>query len=123
MATDASNKGLRRLIKATGYSLKGLAAAFRYETAFQQEVALSFVLIPLALWLGDTGVEKALLFMSWVLVLIFELVNSAVEAVVDRIGPEHHELSGRAKDVASATVMIALLNAAVVWLLILTDFF
>jgi diacylglycerol kinase (ATP) len=123
MATDADNSGIRRLIKATGYSFKGLAAAFRHETAFQQEVALSLVLIPAALWLGDGGVEQALLIMSWMVVLMFELINSGIEAVVDRIGTEHHELSGRAKDVGSAAVLLALVNAAVVWLLVLTDFF
>ena len=123
MATDADNRGIRRLIKATGYSFKGLAAAFRHEIAFQQEVALSLVLIPVALWLGEGGVEKAMLIMSWLLVLMFELVNSGIEAVVDRVGTEFHELSGRAKDVGSAAVLLALVNAAVVWLLVLTDFF
>jgi diacylglycerol kinase (ATP) len=123
VATDSNNKGLGRLIKAAGYSFKGLAAAFRHETAFQQEVALSLVLIPAALWLGEGGVEQALLIMSWLLVLMFELVNSGIEAVVDRVGTEHHELSGRAKDVGSAAVLLALVNAAVVWLLVLTDFF
>jgi diacylglycerol kinase (ATP) len=119
MATDPDNGGIRRLIKATGYSLQGLAASYRHETAFKQEVAASVVLIPLALWLGNTGLERAMLITVWVLVPLFELVNSAVEAVVDRIGPELHELSGRAKDISSATVMIALINAAVVWLLVL----
>jgi diacylglycerol kinase (ATP) len=123
MATDSDNKGIRRLIKATGYSFRGLAAAFRHETAFEQEVALSLVLIPAALWLGEGGVEQALLIMSWLLVLMFELVNSGIEAVVDRVGTEFHELSGRAKDVGSAAVLLALVNAAVVWLLVLTDFF
>jgi diacylglycerol kinase (ATP) len=119
MATDPDNGGIRRLIKATGYSLQGLAASYRHETAFKQEVAASVVLIPLALWLGNTGLERAMLITVWMLVPLFELVNSAVEAVVDRIGPELHELSGRAKDISSATVMIALINAAVVWLLVL----
>jgi diacylglycerol kinase (ATP) len=119
MATDPDNTGIRRLIKATGYSLQGLTAAFRHETAFRQEVAATLILLPLALWLGQSGLEKAVLITVWVLVLLCELVNSAVESVVDRIGPELHELSGRAKDISSATVMIALLNAAVVWLLVL----
>ena len=123
MATDPDNTGIRRLIKAGGYSCKGLAAAFRHETAFRQEVALSLLLIPLALWLGEGGVERGLLIMSWLLVLMFELVNSGIEAVVDRIGTEHHELSGRAKDVGSAAVLVALVNAAVVWLLVLTEIF
>jgi diacylglycerol kinase (ATP) len=119
MATDHGNGGIRRLIKATVYSLQGLAASYRHEAAFKQEVAASVVLIPLALWLGNSGLERALLISVWLLVPLFELVNSAVEAVVDRIGPELHELSGRAKDIGSATVMIALINAAVVWLLVL----
>ena len=123
MATDSDNKGIRRLIKAAGYSFKGLAAAFRHETAFKQEVVLSPILILLALWLGEGGVEQALLIMSWLLVLMVELVNSGIEAVVDRVGTEHHELSGRAKDVGSAAVLLALVNAAVVWLLVLTNFF
>ena len=123
MATDSNNRGIRRLIKAAGYSFRGLAAAFRHETAFEQEVALSLVLIPAALWLGEGGVEQALLIMSWLLVLMFELVNSGIEAVVDRVGTEHHELSGRAKDAGSAAVLIALVNAAVVWFLVLTNFF
>jgi diacylglycerol kinase (ATP) len=123
MATASDNRGIRRLIRATGYSFRGLAAAFRHETAFRQEVALSLVLIPLALWLGASGLERALLIMSWLLVLMVELVNSGIEAVVDRIGPEHHELSGRAKDIGSAAVLVALVNAAVVWFLALTNFF
>ena len=123
MATDSNDKGIRRLIKAAGYSFKGLAAAFRHETAFKQEVVLSPILILLALWLGEGGVEQALLIMSWLLVLMVELVNSGIEAVVDRVGTEHHELSGRAKDVGSAAVLLALVNAAVVWLLVLTNFF
>ena len=123
MATDQENTGIRRLIKAAGYSLRGLAAAYRHETAFKQEVALTVVLVPLALWLGNTGLERAVLITVWMLVPLFELVNSAIEAVVDRIGPELHELSGRAKDISSATVMIALINAAVVWLLVLRDIY
>jgi len=121
MATDPDNTGIRRLIKATGYSLQGLAAAGRHETAFQQELALTVVLIPLALWLGDSGLERAVLITVWLLVLMFELVNSAIEAVVDRIGPEQHVLSGRAKDIGSAVVLVALVNAAAVWLLVLLD--
>jgi len=123
MATDPDNTGIRRLIKAAGYSLQGLAAAFRHETAFKQEVALTVVLVPLALWLGNNGLEQALLISVWLLVLMFELVNSAIEAIVDRIGPELHELSGRAKDIGSAAVLVALINAAAVWLLVLRDIY
>jgi diacylglycerol kinase (ATP) len=119
MATDPENTGIRRLAKATGHSLQGLAAAFRHETAFRQEIAVTVVLVPLAMWLGQTGLEQALLLAVWMLVLLVELMNSAIESVVDRIGPELHELSGRAKDISSAAVLLALVNAAVVWLLVL----
>jgi diacylglycerol kinase (ATP) len=119
MATEPGNTGLKRLLKATGYSRDGLVAAFRYETAFRQEIALGFILIPLALWLGNTALERAVLIMVWLLILIAELVNSAIESIVDRIGDEHHELAGRAKDIGSAVVFVALVNATVVWLLVL----
>jgi diacylglycerol kinase (ATP) len=121
MATDPGNTGLRRLIRAAGYSLQGLAATFRHETAFRQEVALTVMLVPLALWLGKTGLEQALLIAVWMLVLLFELINSAIEAVVDRIGSEQHVLSGRAKDIGSAAVLVAIINAVIVWLLVLQD--
>ena len=119
MATEAGNTGIRRLIRAAGYSWNGLVAAFRNEPAFRQEVALGVLLVPLALWLGQTGLERALLVAVWLLVLLFELLNSAIEAVVDRFGGEQHELSGRAKDIGSAAVLVALVNAGVVWLLVL----
>ena len=111
--------GLERLLRATGYSFAGLKSCLRYEAAFRQELLLTVVAVPLALWLGDTGVERALLIGSLVVVLIVELLNTAVEVVVDRVGVESHVLSGRAKDLASAAVMLALVNALVVWLLVL----
>ncbi|MBL1261041.1 MAG: diacylglycerol kinase [Thiotrichaceae bacterium] len=114
-----SKTGLARVIAAGGYSATGLKAAFKYETAFRQELALILILAPLALCLGDNGVERALLIGSLLLVLIVELVNSAIESVVDRFGGGHHELSGRAKDIASAAVLIALINVFVVWLLVM----
>jgi len=107
------------VIAAAGYSVAGLKAAFKNEAAFRQELALLLILAPLALWLGDNGVERALLIGSLLLVLIVELVNSAIEAVVDRFGGEQHELSGRAKDIASGAVFIALINVFVVWLLVM----
>ncbi len=110
--------GLTRIINATGYSLQGLRAALRHESAFRQEVALCLLLVPAAVWLGRSAVEWALLVGSLLLVLVAELLNSAVEAVVDRFGEERHELSGRAKDMGSAAVFIALLNVAVIWGLI-----
>lgn len=113
------NKGLRRLVNAFGYSLAGFRACYQNEEAFRQEVAASLVIIPLALWLGETGLEKALLIFSWLLVPLVELLNSALEAIVDRVGSEHHDLSGRAKDIGSAAVFCALLIAALVWGLVL----
>ncbi len=113
------NTGLKRVIKAAGYSWAGLKAAFKHEAAFRQELALCLVLIPTGLWLGQSGIERALLIGSLLLVLIIELLNSAIEAVVDRFGGEQHELSGRAKDIGSAAVFIALLNAAAIWALLL----
>ncbi len=111
--------GIRRLVKAAGYSRKGLAAAWRHEAAFRQEVAATLVLLPLALWLGRNGVERALLAGSWLLVPVVELLNSALEAIVDKTSPEPHELAGRAKDMGSAAVLLALLLAAMVWVLVL----
>ncbi|WP_341645326.1 diacylglycerol kinase [Thauera sp. SDU_THAU2] len=111
--------GLRRVWNAFHYSLDGLAAAWRHEDAFRQEALLTLLLIPLALWLGESAVERALMIGSVLLVLIVELMNSAVEAAVDRISLEHHPLSKRAKDVGSAAVMIALINVAAVWGLVL----
>jgi diacylglycerol kinase (ATP) len=110
---------LERLVRATVYSWQGLRAAFRNEAAFRQEFFLSLVLIPLGIWFGRTGTERALLVGSIVVVMIVELLNSGIEAVVDRFGGEMHELSGRAKDVGSAAVLLALLNVIVVWALVL----
>lgn len=107
------------MLNATRYSLSGLAAAARHEDAFRQELILVALLTPVALWLGDTGVERALLIGSLILVLIAELLNSAIEATVDRISLESHRLAKRAKDFGSAAVMLSLANAGVVWLLIL----
>jgi diacylglycerol kinase (ATP) len=111
--------GWRRLVNATGYSWAGLKAAWRNEEAFRQEGLLCAVLTPLALWLGNGAVEQALLIGSLLLIVIVELLNTGIEVAVDRIGQERHELSGRAKDIGSAAVFMAVLNAAVVWLLIL----
>jgi len=99
--------GLTHLINSTKYSLQGLKSAFKNETAFRHECFLACILIPLAFWLGDTKIEIALMISSVLLVMAVELLNSAVEAVVDRIGTERHELSGRAKDQGSAAVFIA----------------
>ncbi|WP_434662934.1 diacylglycerol kinase [Aeromonas sp. NJAU223] len=107
--------GLTRIINATGYSMKGLKSAWINEAAFRQELVLVLLLMPLACWLGDSLNQVLLLIViSW-LVVIVEVLNSAIEAVVDRIGSEHHELSGRAKDLGSAAVFIALALNALVW--------
>jgi len=108
-----------RIFKATIWSLQGLRAAWLHESSFRLEVYLLLVLAPLALWLGQTGVERALLLGSCLLVLGIELLNSAIEAVIERYGPEFHELAGRAKDMGSAAVFVLMLNVLVVWGLIL----
>ena len=111
--------GLTRMFRAFGASTKGLTGAFREEAAFRQELALSVVVIPLGLYLGRNGIERALLIAPMFLVLIVELFNSAIEATVDRIGLERHELSGLAKDIGSAAVFMSLLLLAIVWILVL----
>ncbi|MCP3851398.1 MAG: diacylglycerol kinase [Gammaproteobacteria bacterium] len=111
--------GFVRIIDAAGYSWQGLSAAYQHEAAFRQEFFLSLILIPAALWLGESGLESAVMIGSVILVIVVEIINSAIEAVVDRFGSELHELSGRAKDMGSAAVLLALLNAAIIWLLIL----
>lgn len=105
-----------RLYKATGYSWQGLRSTFQYEQAFRLEVYLLVIIIPLAFWIGDSLLDYVLLIGSWVFVMIVELLNSAVEAAIDRIGPERHELSGRAKDIGSAAVMVSVLLVMAIWL-------
>jgi diacylglycerol kinase (ATP) len=112
-------RGLTRLLKAFRWSLAGFRSALRHEEAFRQELALFVLLVPLGLWLGHDGVARALLVGSLFLVLIAELLNTAVESVVDRVGVDHHELSKRAKDVGSAAVFVSLANVAVTWGLVL----
>src|SRR5437868_13107523 len=107
--------GPRRLLLAFVNSWKGFKGAFKFEAAFRQEVALAVVLLPLGVWLGKSGVEKALLLSSVVLVLIVELLNTGIETVVDRIGLERHELSGLAKDVGSTAVLLSFALLGIVW--------
>ena len=111
--------GLRRIVNATRVSLAGLAAAARHENAFQLELIAVAVLVPCGWMLGENGVERALLIGSLILVLIVELINSAIEAIVDRVSLEYHDLSKRAKDMGSAAVMLSLVNVAAVWALVL----
>lgn len=117
--TKINGTGLSRIKRAMHCSYLGLAAAYRNEEAFRQELLLCLVLLPVACWLGDTNVERALLAGSLIILLIVELLNTAVEVVVNRIGIERHELSGRAKDLGSAAVFMAIANTVVVWLLVL----
>jgi diacylglycerol kinase (ATP) len=107
--------GLKRLVRAAVYSARGLRTAFRNEAAFRQEVLMALVLLPLACWLGETAFQKALLAFTPLFVLVVELLNSAIETVVDRIGTQGHPLSGQAKDMGSAAVLLSLLAAALVW--------
>lgn len=113
------NTGLIRIVKAMGYTRAGLAATYRSEAAFRQELALSVILIPLALFIAPSHLAAAAMIASVLLVLIIELLNSCIEAVVDRFGGEIHPLSKQAKDGGSAAVFIALVNVAVVWVLCL----
>ncbi len=112
-------KGLTRLINALGYSRDGIRAAWQNEAAFREEILLAAITIPLAIYLGKTGVDRALMIGSIILILIVEILNSAVEAVVDKASPEKNELAKRAKDMGSAAVLFSLINAATIWVCIL----
>ena len=111
--------GIKRLLNAFKYSVAGTLAAFKHEDAFRQEVILSIILIPLAIYLGETTTEQALMITSVLLIIIVELLNSSVEATVDRISIKRHKLAKRAKDIGSAAVFFSLVNASVIWFLIL----
>ena len=115
---NAQNTGLRRIVNATFFSMAGLRAAWMNEAAFRQECVLTVVLAPIAIWLGQSAAERSLLLGTCFLVVIVELLNSAVEAVVDRVGLERHQLSGRAKDLGSAAVFMSLVCLFVTWGLI-----
>lgn len=112
-------KGLSRLIAAARYSLDGLRSAFGSEEAFRLEVLVFVIFTPVALWLGDTAVEKVLLIASLLLLMIVELLNTAVEAVVNRVGSEYHDLSRKAKDIGSAAVLLAMIVVAFVWAMLI----
>ncbi|MDB6162949.1 MAG: DeoR family transcriptional regulator [Xanthomonadaceae bacterium] len=112
-------RGPRRILMATRWSLQGLRFAWLYESSFRLEVYLLAVLGPLGLWLGQTGVERVLLVGSCLLVLVIELLNSSIEALIERYGAEHHELAGRAKDMGSAAVFVAMISVVLTWALIL----
>ena len=112
------NTGIRRILRAFVFSAQGFGHAWRHEAAFRQEVLLTIVLVPIALWLGQTIVERALLIGVCLIVLIIEFLNSAIEATVDRFGTEQHELAGRAKDMGSAAVFVSLALVVIVWSMI-----
>ncbi len=112
-------QGIVRLINALGYSRDGLASAWKNEAAFREETLLAAVAIPLAIFLGQTGVDRALLIGSILLILIVEILNSGLEAIVDKASPEKHELAKQAKDMGSAAVLLSLVNAAVIWACVL----
>ncbi|HXI78399.1 MAG TPA: diacylglycerol kinase [Steroidobacteraceae bacterium] len=113
--------GFTRLLRAFGYSFQGFRHTWREEAAFRQEVALSLLVIPAGVYLGESGVERALLVSPMLLILVVEILNSAVEAVVDRSGTERHPLAGMAKDMGSAAVMLSFALLGTVWLLVLSD--
>lgn len=115
----AKPRGVTRLLRACGASWRGLSGAFRDEAAFRQELAFAAVVIPLGLWLGRSGLERALLIAPVLFILVVELINSAIEATVDRIGFEHHVLAGLAKDIGSAAVFVSFVLLGAVWLLVL----
>jgi diacylglycerol kinase (ATP) len=109
------NTGVRRIIRAARFSVQGFVHAWQHEAAFRQEIGLTILLIPPALWLGQSGLERFILIACCLLVLIVELLNSAIEATIDRFGEEHHELSGRAKDLGSAAVFLSLVIVVATW--------
>lgn len=116
---NRGSAGLTRVVKALGYSLSGLRAAFLCEAAFRQELLLAVILVPLAFFLHVNHIDRALMIGSVLLLLVVELLNSAIEAVVDKVSPEWHALAKRAKDMGSAAVLLAICNIAVTWALVL----
>ncbi len=120
---DGSNRGFKRLINAFFYSMAGLKAAWKNEAAFRQEVIVGIIFVPAGFFIGETGTQKAILVISYLIIPLVELLNSAIEAIVDRIGTERHELSGRAKDIGSAAVFISICIAVIAWLLIVWERF
>ena len=115
------NTGITRIIKAFGFSMKGLKASWQHESAFRQEAILAVVMLPAAFWLARTPAELMLLIMTLFVVVITEVLNSAIEAVVDRVSDDHHQLAGRAKDMGSAAVFLSLTMTAVIWGILIFD--
>ncbi|MFB2683894.1 diacylglycerol kinase [Shewanella mangrovisoli] len=119
----ANNHGIKRIFRATGFSMKGLKAAWIHEAAFRQELMLAVVMLPIALLVDISTMERLMLLLTLFIVLIVELLNSAIEAVVDRVGSEIHHLSGQAKDIASAAVFMSLALCGITWLVVLLPLF
>ena len=117
------NTGITRITKAFGFSMKGLRASWKHESAFRQEAVLAIILVPLAFWLARTPAELMILLMTLFIVVITEVLNSAVEAVVDRVSEDHHKLAGRAKDMGSAAVFLSLTMTVIIWGVLLYDRF
>lgn len=115
---DGKKRGLKRFVDAFFYSMAGFKAAWKNEEAFRQEIMAGIILIPAGLLLGSTGTQKAMLIGAYLIIPLVELINSAIEAIVDRVGMEHHELSGRAKDIGSASVFLSICIASIVWVLV-----
>ena len=116
--TGEKERGIKRLINAFRYTFAGLKAAWIHEEAFRQEILLLIFVIPLGAWLGNSGTQRAVLIGFYFIIPIVELINSSIEAVVDRVGEEHHLLSGRAKDLGSAAVFLSICTAIVIWSII-----
>lgn len=116
--TQAKKKGLQRLLYAFGYTFAGLKAAWISEEAFRQEIVLLLFVIPLGIWLGESGIQRAVLIGFYLNVPLAELLNSSIETIVDRIGEEHHALSGKAKDLGSAAVFVSICTAVITWSII-----
>ena len=120
---NSNNRGLRRIINAFRYTFAGLKAAFAHEEAFRQEIIIAILAVPLGIWLGESGTQRAVLIGIYFIIPLTELLNSAVEAIVDRIGEDRHELSGRAKDLGSAAVFLSICIVFIVWIIIACERF
>jgi len=120
---DGTNRGLKRLVDAFFYSMAGFKAAWKNEEAFRQEILAGIIIVPAGFLLGATYTQKAILILSFLIIPLVELLNTAVEATVDKVGMEKHELSGRAKDLGSASVFLSICIAAIVWILIACERF
>ena len=115
---NSHDRGIRRIIKAFRYTFAGFKAAWVNEEAFRQEIIIAIFVVPSGLWLGNSGTQRAILVGIYFIIPLSELLNSAIEAIVDRMGPERHELSGRAKDLGSAAVFLSIFIAIIVWMII-----